>query len=204
MPTTDTVQSTRSKILATAFLEFYQHGFQGGSLNRIVEAAGVTKGALFHHFEGKHDLGYHVVDEMIRAEIHSTWVSPLVDSNDPVSDIKRIILQCSAKVSAHAHSDRLCQGCPLNNLAQEMSPLDDEFRCRIEAVYQDWRAAIAHALKRGITHGTVRKKIVPENVAAFIVAAIAGIAGSAKNSQSLDLLKASAEVLFEYLESLRP
>ena len=60
--------STRDRILGTAFNEFYRHGFQGGSINRIVADAGITKGALFHHFAGKNELGYHVVDEVMAVE----------------------------------------------------------------------------------------------------------------------------------------
>src|SRR5437867_7749611 len=63
-------ETTRRKILHAAFEEFYRHGFQGGSLNHIVDTAGATKGALFHHFEGgKNDLGYAVVEEVIQPRI---------------------------------------------------------------------------------------------------------------------------------------
>ena len=55
----------RSRILMAAFEQFYRNGFQGGSLSQIVEKAGTTKGALFHHFDGKNDLGYAVVEEVI-------------------------------------------------------------------------------------------------------------------------------------------
>jgi TetR/AcrR family transcriptional regulator, transcriptional repressor for nem operon len=51
------VEKTRRKILEAAFEEFYKNGFQGGSLNRIVDGAGTTKGALFHHFRGKNRSG---------------------------------------------------------------------------------------------------------------------------------------------------
>jgi AcrR family transcriptional regulator len=60
-------EATRARILEAAFQEFYHHGFQGGSLNRIADAAGATKGALFHHFDGKNALGYAVVDEVLRS-----------------------------------------------------------------------------------------------------------------------------------------
>src|SRR5438874_1220783 len=46
-------ENTRQRILDAAFDEFYRNGFQGGSLNRIVDDAATTKGALFHHFKGK-------------------------------------------------------------------------------------------------------------------------------------------------------
>jgi len=59
-------ENTRRRILKAAFGEFYRNGFHGGSLNRIVEKADTTKGALFHHFEGKNDLGYAVVEAVLR------------------------------------------------------------------------------------------------------------------------------------------
>ena len=38
-------EATRRKLLEAAFGEFYANGFQGGSLNPIVEAAGELKAA---------------------------------------------------------------------------------------------------------------------------------------------------------------
>ena len=65
MPRVRDPKRTRRKILEASYREFYRHGFQGGSINRIVDAAGITKGALFHHFTGKNELGYAVLDELM-------------------------------------------------------------------------------------------------------------------------------------------
>src|SRR5215475_5941277 len=111
---------TRKKILEAAFWEFYKNGFQGGSLNAIVEAAGTTKGALFHHFAGKQELGYAVVDEIIGPILEQRWLAPISDSKDPIADIKRVFRQYTEEDSG---TGNYVQGCPLNNLAQEMSPL---------------------------------------------------------------------------------
>src|SRR6266699_1925644 len=113
-------RATRQRILHAAFEEFYKNGFQGGSLNHIVDEAGTTKGALFHHFEGKNDLGYAVVEEVIQPRIKGCWLDPLADSTDPIADLKSTLRQF---VKSEAGNQRLTQGCPLNNLAQEMSPL---------------------------------------------------------------------------------
>lgn len=199
MPATATAELTRAKILKTAFGEFYHNGFQGGSLNRIIANAGVAKGALFHHFKGKQELGYHVVDEVIRPFFQTTWVSPLLHSKDPISDIKRIVL-----TTIKDDPEMLCKGCPLNNLAQEMSPLDEEFRKRINLIYEEWRACLVQAFENGIQHGTVRKDVSPKRVSAFIVSALAGMAGTAKTSQSLELLVTAGEGMFGYLETLKP
>jgi len=193
-------QERRRNILRAAFAEFYKNGFQGGSLNRIVDVAGVTKGALFHHFDGKNDLGYAVVQEVIQPRIKALWLAPLADSVDPIADLKRVLRQF---MKQEIESGQLVQGCPLNNLAQEMSPLDEGFRKRIEKVYVAWREGLAMAFARGIKAGKVRKDISPRNVAAFVVAAQTGIIGTVKNSQSGELMKQAGEALFGYLDSLR-
>src|SRR5207244_1825843 len=192
-------EKTRGKILQAAFDEFYKNGFQGGSLNRIVDEAGTTKGALFHHFEGKSDLGYAVVEEVIQPRIKANWFDPLADSIDPIAGVKHSVRQF---VKEEQENGRLVQGCPLNNLAQEMSPLDEGFRTRIEKVYSAWREAMEVAFARGIKAGKVRKAVSPRNAAAFVVAALAGIIGTAKNAKSEELLKQAGEGLFHYLDSL--
>ena len=194
-------EETRRRILKAAFGEFYRNGFQGGSLNRIVEEAGTTKGALFHHFEGKNDLGYAVVEEVIQPRIKALWFDPLADSIYPIADVKRTVRQF---VKEEQENGRLVQGCPLNNLAQEMSPLDEGFRTRIEKIYAAWRESLEMAFARGIKAGKVRKNLSSRNVAAFVVAALAGIIGTAKNAQSEELMKQAGEALFDYLDSLRP
>jgi TetR/AcrR family transcriptional repressor of nem operon len=194
-------ERTRRQILDAAFNEFYKNGFQGSSINRIVDEAGTTKGALFHHFRGKNDLGYTVVREVIYPHLKERWADPLANSTDPITDLKRLFRQCMKEEIANG---RIVQGCPLNNLAQEMSPLDEKFRKSLEQIYVSWRESLAAAFARGIKAGTVRKGVSPAKVAAFIVAAQAGIVGTAKNAQDETLLLQTSQALFDYLDTLRP
>ena len=194
-------ENTRQRILDAAFDEFYKNGFQGGSLNRIVDEARTTKGAVFHHFKGKKDLGYAVVREVIHPRFKQQWSDPLANSTDPITDLKRIFRQGAKREIANGG---LVHGCPLNNLAQEMSPLDEKFRQSLEKIYVAWRETMAAAFDRGIKAGKVRKDVSPPKVAAFIVAAQAGMAGTAKNTQDEALLLQTSHALFDYLDSLKP
>jgi len=195
-------EETRAKILKAAFEEIHERGFQGAGLSQIVERANITKGGLFHHFESKQDLGYAIVDELLGGNIQEFWVNPLARSTDPVPDILKILREEIEECSCKPAMLRL--GCPLNNLAQEMSSIDEGFRARIEGIYEEWRGAIEKAFQEGLRLGTVRKGVRPKAVAAFIVSSHAGIIGTAKNAQSVDLLKLSVQGLKDYLESLRP
>src|SRR5260370_8835247 len=117
-------EDTRQRILDAAFDEFYKNGFQGGSLNRIVVEARATKGAVFHHFKGKKDLGYAVVREVIHPRFNQQWSDPLANSTDPITDLKRIFRQGAKREIANGG---LVHRFPLKNLAPEVSPLNEKF-----------------------------------------------------------------------------
>jgi AcrR family transcriptional regulator len=59
---------TRAAILSAARQRFTDEGFEA-SLSSIVDDAGITKGALFHHFENKQAL-YHEVWRDLQAEMN--------------------------------------------------------------------------------------------------------------------------------------
>ena len=191
--------SLRQKIVDAAFREFYTHGFQGGSVNRIIEAAETTKGAFFHHFESKNEMGHAVIDEVIGPLMKKRWLAPIEGSIDVIADLQTVVREL---IQTDIKSGSYLKGCPLNNLAQEMSPLDENFRKRLDGTYTLWRESLAAALTRGIKLGKIRKKLDPRSTAVFIVAAQMGIWGSAKNSRSAELMQQAGGALCGYLDSL--
>jgi len=95
-------------------------------------------------------------------------------------------------------------GCPLNNLAQEMSPLDEKFRRRVAQILEAWTDGYTRALERAQALGQVRPDVSPARVAAFIVAAVEGAFGMAKNARSVETLRSNLDVLVSFLDTLRP
>ena len=190
---------TRRIILEAAFQEIYRHGFQGMRLDDVVAATGLTKGALYHHFPNKQALGYAVVDDIIRDMIHQTWLAPLASSSKPLAEIIYFIGHLDSLLGG----DIVTLGCPMNNLAQEMSPLDEGFRTRLDALYQEWRGGIQSALERTQQVGEIRQDVDCNKVATFVLAALAGCVGVAKNAQSPEQLQICGAGLIDYLESLR-
>jgi len=190
---------TRAKILEAAFVEMQRHGFRSASVDQILADTGLTKGALYHHFPNKAALGYAVVDELIGGKILRMWVEPLERCDDPIEALIGLIDSIPPEKLAVAAET----GCPLNNLAQEMSPVDDEFRRRIEAVFRNWRDGVAERLRAGQCAGCVCEHIDCNEVAAFFIASVEGAMGLAKNSRDPQVLLACMSGLRRYLESLR-
>lgn len=191
--------TTRETILDAAFWEIYRHGFQAASLSNILAKTGLTKGALYHHFPAKQQLGLAVVDEVIRQRLDKMIFKPLRESTDPIRTLQEVFSNRAEKSTP----DLVALGCPLNNLMQEMSPLDKEFKQHLAAVLTTWQDTVREALLRGQKQGQVRTQVDTHAAALFIVSAFEGCISISKNLQSPQELKLCMQQLEGYLESLR-
>jgi AcrR family transcriptional regulator len=191
---------TRQDLLSAAEREIHLHGYQAASLSQIIADAGVTKGALYHHFANKQALGYAVVDELWGPQLRALWIAPLQDdTSNPVDVLVAVIEQSGEALS----EDDLILGCPINNLAQEMSPINEGFRSRINGLLAEWRQAISDALARGQQQGFIGQSVQPDAAAALLVASLEGCIGMAKNAQSKQLLMQCGAGVIGYLNTLR-
>ena len=198
-PRTRDPERTRQEILQAAFAEIYRRGFQAASVANILKSTGVTKGAFFHHFPTKKALGYAVVDEVIAQMIRKQWVVPLSRSDDAF----RTILEEFRNGIDVLEAAPLNLGCPLNNLAQEMSPIDRGFQRRTQKVFESWVECFARALERERAAGRMKKSIEPNQTALYLVSQIEGMLSLSKNAQSVDILRSgwrSMKVFFETLK----
>lgn len=57
-------QATRRALLRAARRQFVRHGYAAAGVDEIAEAAGATRGALYHHFPGKQELFRAVFEEL--------------------------------------------------------------------------------------------------------------------------------------------
>jgi TetR/AcrR family transcriptional repressor of nem operon len=191
-------ERTRERLLQAASREIYRSGFQSAGLDTILASAGVTKGALYYHFKSKEALGYAVVEEVIAPDVHGKWVRPLHSVRDPID----ALIGAVHRIPIRPGDVR--GGCQLNNLAQEMSPLDAGFRKRLAIIFDAWREAVASTLREGQSHGSVRRDVKPADAAALLIAMVEGYASLAKNAQDPKVMKAGIRNIVDWLLSLRP
>jgi TetR/AcrR family transcriptional repressor of nem operon len=116
---------------------------------------------------------------------------------NPIDALIGIIRSVSLK-----RSDVRC-GCALNNLSQEMSPIDEGFRKRTAKLFWKWQSAIESALRNGKKRGMVRSDINPEEMASFLIATYEGYISLAKSHQSATVLQDGQQTMISFLESLR-
>ena len=190
-------ERTRERLLQAASREIYRSGFQSASLDTILASAGVTKGALYYHFKNKEALGYAVVEEVMSPDVRGTRVLPLQSVKDPIDTLIGMVQELSVRPKD------VCGGCQLNNLAQEMSPLDAGFRKRLEIIFDAWREATSSVLREGQIHGSVRRDVEPADAAGLLIAMVEGYGSLAKNAQDPKVIKAGIKNIVGWLRSLR-
>jgi AcrR family transcriptional regulator len=176
----------------------YRSGYRSADLDAILAAAGVTKGALYYHFEDKEALGHAVLDEVMASDLHKKWVQPLQNAKDPIDALIRIVQSESLKI------EDVRRGCPLLNLSQEMSGLDEGFRRRTEKLFKNWHDAVAEALREGQKRGVVRNDINANETATFLIATYEGYVVLGKTSQDPRTMQSGQRRVSGHLESLRP
>jgi AcrR family transcriptional regulator len=191
-------EGTRERLLQAAFREIHRSGFQSAGIDTILATTNVTKGALYYHFESKEALGYAVVEEKIAKLTHDRWLRPMQSEGDAID----ILIGVVRRIPASSQDVRA--GCPLLLLSQEMSPLDEQFRKRLERIFLDWQEGVATLLRKGKSQGAVRRDLNPDETASFLVATVEGYATLAKNAQDAKVWKAGIRNIVGWLRSLRP
>ncbi len=198
-PLEETELDTRGQLLFAAYKEIHVNGFQSASLSNILARTGVTKGALYHHFPNKLELGYAVVDEVIAQRIHLNFIQPLEHFGDPIDGFIAFIQGAG---DAFSMTD-IELGCPLSVLAQEMAPIDEGFRTRLAAIYEKWHQSIADVLIQARQNGLIIDEVDPYTMAVTMAAILEGSLSAAKVSRNLDKLYHCGAGLTQFLNLIR-
>ncbi|MFL6243793.1 MAG: TetR/AcrR family transcriptional regulator [Acidimicrobiia bacterium] len=80
--------ATRTALGAAARQLFTERGYAATSTTEIVERAGVTRGALYHHFAAKDEL-FRAVFEQLESEVTEHVAHQALTSDDPLEQLRR-------------------------------------------------------------------------------------------------------------------
>src|SRR5579864_4017141 len=180
-------EGLRSRLLDVAADQFQTSGYQATSIKDVMEATGVSGGALHHHLPTKKELALAVIQDRVAPAVRQTWIEPV----RLASSLRQGIAGVFALIESGIEKRGSVSGCPLNNLALELSLTDPDFRHAINSIFDEWQATLAQ--KIGDTGGgkrlDQRKRM---EAAAFIVSVYSGAMTLAKTSQSAAPLRGAA------------
>lgn len=193
------VIETRDRIVEALYQDVRRNGFQGLRADKVIGDLGITKGAMYHYFPSKKHMGAAIIDEVLHPT-YTTFYEQLDHSEgDPVP-----VLQDHLRWLAGMCSDEeAALGCPLNNLVQEMSPLEEDFRLKLNRIVLKMHRSATEALRRGQTNGSLKMTFDCDTVAWFFLSSLEGSYSMAKVSKNGTVFKRSIQQLIQFLETLR-
>jgi AcrR family transcriptional regulator len=183
----------RRRVLDVAAQAFQTAGYGATSVHDIVREAGVTGGALHHHFPSKKALALAVIRERVSTEVAQTWIATVLSAPSAAEGI----LEVFARTIDHLDTRGAVQGCPLGNLTLELALVDADVRDALATDYAAWRGAIAERLH---TDGAAFAQPSPDGLATVVVAMFSGAMSIAKAEQTADALKACIPQLRQMMD----
>jgi AcrR family transcriptional regulator len=101
-------EATRASLLSAARLLFAEHGYNGASSEAIVAAAGVSRGALQHHFVDKQSLFLAVYEEVESEVVQATAEAGMAAGHDHPLEVLRAGCQAYLDAVLDPAVQRIC------------------------------------------------------------------------------------------------
>jgi AcrR family transcriptional regulator len=160
----DRARATREAIIAGAAAVFEEHGYGSASLAQVSDAAKVTKGALYFHFQSKEDLARAVVEEQHRIVIAES--EGILAEHRPA--LPTMILMCRAFGLKLVHEPVVRAGIRLTLEATA-------FGQPVQKPYEDWIAAMEQLTDRAKEEKQIRSSVDSAALARYLVASFTGV-----------------------------
>ena len=181
--------TTREKLINSAHKLFYEKGYNATSIDDILKDAGLNKGSLYHLFKSKKELLLAVINERIAYNFAKKY-KDIATVKNPLKFLKQKLLSTDDFDFKH--------GCMLNNLIQEMSPVDSDIAKALLRVYNDLEYYYFLSLRNKDMDDKEK-----QSLAKMILATVEGAITAAKAAQDKAPYIEIVEQLFEFLEKYR-
>jgi TetR/AcrR family transcriptional regulator, transcriptional repressor for nem operon len=186
----------RRRVLDAAYSLFQARGYNGSSMQELMAAAGLSGGALHHHFPSKQSVVLAVFKERVAPVVRETWIEPVRTSASLGVAVQSVFDEIIASLDERGS----VSGCPLNNLTLELSLTDLESRAAAAEIFREWQDALIDRI-RDTRGGRDLTKPARAEIAAFIVSSYSGAMALAKAEQDTKPLRSTAQILKRWLQS---
>ncbi|AXX89985.1 TetR family transcriptional regulator [Arcobacter suis] len=186
--------NTRKNLIDSAFSEIYSNGYQGASLTTILKNAKVHKGSMYHFFENKKDMALVCIKEKIYERF--------VQRYSLILALESGYLEAFINGLKDTSQRDFNKGCPIANIVQEMSNIDEDFKVLMEEIYQSFRKNIKDILDISIQKNEM-KACDTTKLALYIASTLEGAILSAKATGNIQDYVDVVDILSSYIMSFK-
>ncbi|MFF2272069.1 ScbR family autoregulator-binding transcription factor [Agromyces sp. NPDC058136] len=155
---------TRERIMIGAADVIRRSGYANATLGEIGDAAGVTKGALYFHFQSKEDIARALVEEQHRITREAA-AEILASGGTPVEMMMRLCMDLASRLVDD----------PIVRAGIRLTTDTSTFETPLQDPYRDWMATFAELAQRAAEQGETTGRIPADKLAQFIIPAFTGV-----------------------------
>lgn len=192
---------TRDRILHEAAQLFALKGFHDTKVGEIIKAAEVTSGAFFHHFQGKEELGFAVIDRHMeqRRQALDRIEKRLVASYDS-DPLEEVFLRLDAVSAMIIQRRNRKGGCLIGNLSTTLSDTHPAFRKRLGKCLDEMASEFQVRLDEAVAKHNLSNDQDTWEVARYIVSVIEGAIMLTRTHRDINLIARQMQYLKEDLK----
>ncbi|GEE01639.1 TetR family transcriptional regulator [Gordonia spumicola] len=155
-------EGARAQLLASGVRLFERRGYAATSVQAIVEDAGLTKGAFYHHFGSKEDLLKRVHDEFINYQVGRARAVVNVPDATPVEKLRGLIVEALLEPMSMYKSE-------ITVFMQERRFLEGELFTEIQRKRDEFEGFFVDVIEQGMELGVFRREGSPRLVAFGVI-----------------------------------
>jgi TetR/AcrR family transcriptional repressor of nem operon len=193
---------TREKILREATRLFTLKGYHDTKLDEVLRGAEVTTGAFFHHFRGKEELAFAVMDWYMEQRRHELAQIEqglrTAGSDEPLDAVFRWLDATQERF--RRRMERNEAGCIFGNLTTALSESHEGFRQRLAEAFDRMALDFKPRLDAAVRYHCPGRRIDTLALARYIVAVLEGSILLARANQEPRFVARHFQFLKEYLQ----
>lgn len=192
---------TQKLIINTSFDLFYKNGYAITTIPDIMKVTCLSKGAFYHHFKNKQDIGERVISNIIKKRIYDGMISPLKDYKQQKTTALLTDIFTSRLIEFSEIEKQL--GCPANNLINEVGQTEKGYRILLREIINLWKDSIIEVLNYGKSTNQIKEDTNAEAVATFLIVSFEGVRGIRKVYDTNEILEAYTSAIQTYISNLK-
>lgn len=192
----DQVQTTRDRIIEVAMELFVFQGYGNTGLAQIARQAGVLPGSLYHFFPTKEDLLAATLEArlvLLKPQVLNPIWARIEDPMERVFGLMDGYRQM-LRITDFAH------GCPIGNLALELSESNPRIRPLLQRNFDNWLDAVEGCFREAADR--LPEDTDPRQLALFVLTTMEGGVMLARTSRSFEPFDSAVASLRDYVERL--
>jgi TetR/AcrR family transcriptional repressor of nem operon len=186
-------QRTRNRIVAEAAAVFNQRGYEGTSMQNLMDATGLEKGGLYRYFSSK--------EELAAEAFQYAWREAFAARTRDVESVQGAVQKLRYVVERFVTSrSPIPGGCPLMNMAVEADDGNPVLRGLVHEALREWQARLIGIVKSGVAAGEIRRGTDARSLANRIIATLEGalmISRLERHREALNDVRVALEAEFD-------